>query len=158
MSLVIRECDRNDIQEVVRIENDSFDKPFPESLFRTFFSKFRKGFRVAESNGKLVGYSIIFPYKNHNSMVLMSLAVDSRFRRVKIGSALLQDSISLAANLGGTRVLLQVSKANDSAKDLYSRFGFVRIRDLPNYYGNGIDGIEMEVSLNCRTGKTHSNK
>lgn len=132
---------------MISIENTSFDKPFTESLFKTFFAEFRHGFRVAESRGRLVGYYIIFPFQNEDSMVLISLAVIPNKRRANIGSALLKDAIALSNNLEVERLILQVAKENLAAKNLYSKFGFRKIRDLHNYYGVGQDALEMELVI-----------
>lgn len=147
LSLTIRECRKEDIPKVLSIENASFDKPFTESLFRAFFAEFRQGFRVAICCDDLVGYSIIFPFRNEDSMVLTSLAVIPSNRRAKIGSALLKDAIALSNNLEVRRMILQVAKENVAAKDLYSKFGFRKTRDLHNYYGVGQDALEMEVAI-----------
>lgn len=147
MSVTIRECRKEDIRKVLEIENISFEKPYSESLFKTFFAEFRRGFRIAESESRLVGYSIIFPYQNESSMILTSLAVDPNKRRGKIGTALLKDAIELSRNLGANRIVLQVAKDNLAAKILYSKFGFRDTRYLPNYYDAGKDALEMELVI-----------
>lgn len=146
LSVIIRECNEKDLCGVLLIENASFDKPFSESLFKELYINFRRGFRVAESANKLIGYSIIFPYRGGDTMILMSVAVDPDYRRKRIGSALLQDAISLAGNLGARRLILQVAKENLAANNLYIRFGFRQMKNLPNYYGAGKDGFEMALS------------
>ena len=77
----------------------------------------------------------------------MSIAVDPTYRRAKIGSALLQDAISLASHLGAKCMILQVAKENFAAKSLYTKFGFIKTRILSNYYGEGKDALEMELSI-----------
>ena len=151
MSVTIRECRKEDIRKVLAIENASFDKPFSESVFKTFFAEFRQGFRIAQSQHRLVGYSIIFPYQNERSMVLTSLAVDPNKRQAKIGSVLLKDAIALSHNFGANRMILQVANDNLAAKKLYSKFGFRKIRDLPSYYGKGKDALEMELVIESST-------
>lgn len=146
----IRECRKEDFRNVLEIENASFSKPFSESLFKTFLAKFPRGFRIAESRGGLVGYSIIFPHQRDDTMVLISVAVDPDERRMKIGSTLLQDAITLAVDLGAKRMNLQVATENSAAKNLYSRFGFRKTRDLPDYYGIGKNALEMELLLVSR--------
>lgn len=143
--MIIREFKKEDIRKVLTIENASFDEPFSESLFKTFFAKFRRGFRIAESGDRLIGYSIIFPHQRSDSMILMSIAIDPNYRRRKLGLALLRDAITLATNLGAKHLILQVAKDNLPARNLYTKVGFKETQDLQNYYGKKRDGVEMEL-------------
>lgn len=144
LPMIIRECKKEDLQKVLVIENSSFDQPFSESLFKTFIAKFRPGFRIVESADRLIGYSIIFPHQRSDSMILMSIAIDPDYRRMKTGSALLWDAISLASNFGAKRMILQVAEDNLAARNLYTKVGFKQTQDLKDYYGKGRDGVEME--------------
>jgi ribosomal-protein-alanine N-acetyltransferase len=148
MMVVIRECRMGDIKDILKIENLSFDDPYPESLFLSFLSNFPEGFRIAESSGSVVGYCVILPWKGTASMVLTSLAVSPQFRRNKIGTRLVEDAMEIARKRKGVKkIFLQVSSGNIQAQRLYSRFGFVKTRILDSYYGNGKDGVEMSLEL-----------
>lgn len=147
LRFIIRDCTVKDISGVVAIENVSFDDPYPESLFVSFLNKFRSGFRVADSNGILVGYSIILPSAERHTAVITSLAVRPDFKRTKIGTRLLEDAISIAEMIEAPSITLQVAVNNIAAQALYSKFGFVKIRIIKDYYRNGLDGIEMKLLL-----------
>jgi len=146
LPLVIRDCEIDDIPQVLEIENVSFDDPYPESLFVSFLQRFPKGFRVAEIIHRLVGYSIILPWKGQ-CMIITSLAVHPDFKRSKIATTLLEDALSIAIKNGTTQITLQVAIDNTAAEKLYSKFGFVGTSIIKNYYGKGKDGIEMELKL-----------
>ncbi|MHB1868787.1 MAG: GNAT family N-acetyltransferase [Nitrososphaerales archaeon] len=146
LPLVIRDCAIEDIPQVLEIENVSFDDPYPESLFVSFLQRFPKGFRIAEIIDRLVGYSIILPWKGQ-CMIVTSLAVHPDFKRSKIATGLLEDAVSIARKNGMAQIALQVAVANTAAQKLYSKFGFVGTRSIRDYYGKGRDGIEMELRL-----------
>ena len=143
---MIRDCAIEDIPQVLEIENLSFDDPYPESLFISFLQRFPKGFRIAEIIDRLVGYSIVLPWKGQ-CMIITSLAVHHDFKRSKIATGLLKDAISISRKHGMAQIVLQVAVGNTAAQKLYSKFGFVETRSIRNYYGNGRDGIEMELRL-----------
>jgi len=44
-------------------------------------------------------------------------------------------------------VSLEVAKANEEGRDFFSKRGFRKIADLPEYYGRDLDGELMELSV-----------
>ena len=147
LTLEIRDCTLEDIPRVLAIESVSFDDPYPESLFISFLERFPSGFRVAESNGTLAGYGVILQLRDVHTFVITSLAVHPDFKRAKIATRLLEDSVSIARKNGAMRIRLQVAVDNIAAQNLYSKFGFVKTHIIKNYYRRGLDGIEMELEL-----------
>ncbi|MGI0091060.1 MAG: GNAT family N-acetyltransferase [Nitrososphaerales archaeon] len=146
--LKIRDCVEEDIPGILEIENASFDDPYPQSLFLAFRRRFPRGFRVAESEGQIVGYCIISPWKNKQTMIITSLAVRPEFKRSKIATNLLKDALLLAkVSPTAMSILLQVAVDNIAAITLYEKFGFVHSRLIKNYYGKNRDGIQMELVL-----------
>ena len=69
----------------------------------------------------------------------MTLGVDEKFRRRKLGSYLLQRMMAdLRTRHEVTDVVLHVQATNDGAMRLYSSNGFQIIEHMPDYYE--IDG------------------
>ena len=147
LQFVIRDCAVQDIPRVLAIERLSFDDPYAESLFLSFLERFPSGFRVAESDGTLTGYSIILPLRDRQTTVITSLAVHPDFKRKKIATRLLADAIAIAKKIQAPSITLQVAVDNIAAQSLYSKFGFTKIGIIKDYYGNGLDGIEMKLLL-----------
>jgi len=44
-------------------------------------------------------------------------------------------------------VLLEVAEANKEGLEFFSKRGFQRIDDLPEYYGRGLDGVLMQLRM-----------
>ncbi|MDG6906619.1 MAG: GNAT family N-acetyltransferase [Nitrososphaerota archaeon] len=147
MQILIRYCVVQDIPEVLAIENLSFADPYPESLFLSFLERFPIGFRIAESDGNLSGYSVILPLQDKNTVVITSLAVHPNFKRNKIATRLLIDAMKIARKFKSPSITLQVAVDNIAAQSLYSKFGFTKTGAIKNYYGRGHDGLEMRISL-----------
>ncbi len=148
MEFQIRDCATVDIPKVLAIEKLSFDDPYPQSLFKTFLQRFPEGFRVSETRGNVVGYCIILPLKkDKRTMILASLAVHPDFKRKKLGTKLLEDAVSIATRNQSIRISLQVAVNNLAGLELYSKFGFIRVGTIKNYYGRGQNAIQMEYAL-----------
>jgi [ribosomal protein S18]-alanine N-acetyltransferase len=153
LEIKIRNCREEDLDRILEIENSSFDDPYPYRLFVAFLANFPEGFRVAMlvDSDIIVGYCILSNSGRRDTMMISSIAVDSKFRKLGIGEKLLADSIKIAGGLSSLnevgKVVLQVAVENEAAKSLYEKFGFRYTRKIRDYYGRGRDGIQMELKL-----------
>ncbi len=151
--VAIRDCNRSDLKSIVLIENASFDDPYPYEIFHTLLASASTMFRVAEFEGKIVGYFVLKLvkkfYRNTSKALIVSVAVDPNFRGLGIGSLLLEDAVRFSKDLSSRVELieLQVGKENLSAQALYKKFQFKEVRIIPDYYGARKDAILMEVRL-----------
>jgi [ribosomal protein S18]-alanine N-acetyltransferase len=153
IDVIIRDASEKDLEQVQKIENSSFDDPYSNEFF--IFLLHDSSFKVAEVGEEVAGYSI-YKIRTQSTLlgrlqpkraILISLAIDFDWRRKGIASMLL-DELTRDLKASGAAVLeLQVMKTNDSAKALYSKFGFKPTAGIPNYYGRGRDGVVMEKSL-----------
>lgn len=133
------------LKKILEIENESFNNPYSEAIFKAFFLKHPENFLVATLNNEVVGY-IMFD-KFYDSGIIVSIAVSRKFRRRGIGSLLLTKALERLKELRSKEVLLQVETTNTSAISFYKNFGFV-VKDLiPDYYGKGKDAYLMKLSL-----------
>lgn len=147
--LVIRDCTIDDLDKVLEIERASFDDPYPARLFAELLHRNPRGFRVAVLDGKVVGYCATTSDSNSEAEIINSLAVLPEFRRLKIGTRLIEDAILRVRNNlpGSKKIILQVASDNISAQLLYAKFGFAKSFELKSYYGKNRDGIQMELLL-----------
>jgi [ribosomal protein S18]-alanine N-acetyltransferase len=149
----IRDCRDSDLTAISEIERLSFDEPYPYSLFIAFLADFPMGFRVAVASGdeKIVGYCILSPSGDSETLIIASIAVHPSFRRVGVGKALVEDSIRIAKGVSQEsavrRIVLQVNSKNLAAQSLYEKLGFSATKNLMNYYGFRKHGIQMERQI-----------
>jgi ribosomal-protein-alanine N-acetyltransferase len=102
-------------------------------------------FLVAEQDGRIVGEGIAL-LRHHKQSVsgrTYSLAVDSAFRGQGIGEKLMREMIRRLQERGARRIYLEVEAGNVPAVHLYQRLGFRGIGALPDYYGQGKNGLHM---------------
>ena len=102
-------------------------------------------FLVAEQDGHVVGEAIalIRHHKRGTSGRIYSLAVSSACRGQKIGRSLMKQLIAELASRGVHRAYLEVEQANTTAVNLYETLGFRSLGPLPDYYGEGRNGLHM---------------
>jgi ribosomal-protein-alanine N-acetyltransferase len=133
------------LKKVLEIENESFNNPYDETIFKAFFLRHPENFLVATLNDEVVGY-VMFD-ELYSSGIIISIAVSQKSRRRGIGSLLLTKALEKLKELGAKEVLLQVEVTNNSAINFYRKFGFT-VEDLvPNYYGKGRDAYLMKLKL-----------
>ena len=151
MGIQIRDCRNADLIRITEIENASFDDPYPYRLFAAFLNDFPEGFRVAVEENTVIGYCTLSRSNQRSVLLISSIAIHPDFRKRGIGAILLEDAIRIARMFSAPsptkKIVLQVASNNSAALVLYSKFGFVSVRELKNYYGRGRDATEMELAL-----------
>ncbi len=165
--MVIRKAVAADIARIVEIEAQVFPTPWPRELLASYLGE--DGFMVYEQDGTVIGYMILgikIPSLlarlerrmlaalrgqdtnlEENTGHLMNLAVDPAFRRLGIGSTLLQRGLEYLQSLGAKTCELEVRVNNQEAIALYEKFGFVIKDRIKSYYRNGDDAYLMVKEL-----------
>lgn len=137
----IRFMQKEDIEEVERIEKLSFPSPWSSQLFSLELRK--KDFAyywVLEVNKTLAGYAGY--WKIQDEAHLVTLAIHPFYRRRGLGKTLLTHILRDALKRGIKKVTLEVRKSNYPAQRLYEKLGFKKIAIRAHYYHDtGEDAI-----------------
>jgi len=115
--------------------------------FRRHLSSPTARLRVAEFDGALAGYALVFLRRTAAAARLYSIAVDPARRGAGIGAALLADAELQARAAGRDRLRLEVRADNDAAIALYRREGFLQFGVHRSYYEDGCDALRLEKPL-----------
>ena len=162
-NLKIRNAKINDIEKILEIEHNSFDKNICEDkqVFIDRIETFNKGFLVAEYKGKIIGYicSEIWLYNenlkesdfllnhsikeshkaNGDELYISSFAISPKARKYGIGKILfnyLIDNVDkLIAN--PKSLLLVVAENWTSARNIYLKKGFLEVCILTDFFDYG---------------------
>jgi ribosomal-protein-alanine N-acetyltransferase len=137
---VIREMKLSDLQEVMKIERESFCEPWSRSAFIELIKSKDAISVVYDEDGVVVGYGIAI---ENNYLHIVNLAVKKEWRRRGIGSMLLSYLIDYAYK----RALLEVRISNEEAIAFYEKLGFKKIDITERYYSNGESALIMEKKL-----------
>lgn len=99
-----------------------------------------------DESGFLIGQIIATPEGNDGEAEILTLAVDPRYRRNKIGARLLARFLNEAHKAGARRVFLEVAAHNIAAQALYQTAGFIHAGVRKRYYKNA-DGTTCDAAL-----------
>ena len=140
-ALEIRTLGYSDLPQVIAIERRAFPTPWSLAMFVLELSKPTGLCLAALREGRLCGYTVCSRYDL--DWHIMNIAVDPRYRREGIASALLAE-LYRRADDAQARFTLEVRRSNDEAIALYMRDGF-RIAGMRRryYQDNGEDALIM---------------
>jgi [ribosomal protein S18]-alanine N-acetyltransferase len=143
-TLAIREAGERDLDEVLRIERESFGDPWSRESFRSAVGASRMRFLVAEEAREgeggarsLVGYVIALML--FDEAEIANIAVSGEARRRGIGGLLLDQALSEAAERGVSAVYLEVRESNMSARALYESRSFANVGRRKRYYRSPVE-------------------
>jgi ribosomal-protein-alanine N-acetyltransferase len=116
--------DRDQIDEVLAIEELSFTNPWTREMYLAEFENHGVSFcYLARDNARrVVGFCSV--WKVVDELHINNLAVAPADRRGGAASALLRRVLAEGASAGANRATLEVRRSNDAARNLYERFGF----------------------------------
>lgn len=153
--LEIRQANKYDIRDLVDLDDKCFDAYYYR---KTKFSKldFQHYLRCKKSillaavgDSRIVGYvaGTVRTLRSRSMAHLDSIAVSSVAQQRGIGSQLLYFFIRESNRQACKMVMLEVATTNKEGLRFFSKRGFRKITDLPEYYGRGLDGVLMGLSI-----------
>lgn len=135
MELQIRQMTLADLDQVMEIEPVAFGSHHwsRQSFINEINNQSSKYFAAVDcATGLLCGYSGFWLIGEEAHIT--TLAVHPDYRRCGIGERLLINDIEAALNLSATWILLEVRASNDSAQNLYHKYGFRSMGVRRRYY------------------------
>ncbi|HUI46662.1 MAG TPA: ribosomal protein S18-alanine N-acetyltransferase [Nitrospirota bacterium] len=127
---------KEDIDQVLAIEQTSFTMPWSRNLF---LSEFRSPsvsmLMVATGDApvrSVVGYIVCWLVADE--VHILNLAVDRPYRRLGIAKSLVLAALKRAHQKGAKCAFLEVRSSNTAAKKLYSDLGFTGTSVRRDYY------------------------
>ncbi len=138
-----------DLRQVLEIERCSFDNPWTSALFlqelRIPFSRVVIARPTGAVDEPIVGYACRWFVADE--IHVLNVAVHPQYRRVGLGTVLLDEIVREARDVRAEAVTLEVRRSNRRAHRLYLAFGFEEVGVRRNYYGRGEDALIMRLSL-----------
>ena len=140
-ALEIRRLTYADLPQVIAVERRAFPTPWSLAMFVLELSKPSGICLAAMRDGRLAGYLICSRYER--VWHIMNVAVDPDHRRAGLATALLNRLLERVDD-DDARYTLEVRRSNDSALELYEKFGFKIAGIRRRYYqDNGEDAFVM---------------
>jgi ribosomal-protein-alanine N-acetyltransferase len=146
-AVAIRPMRAADLEQVQRIERDSYPFAWTEGIFHDCL---RVGYTciVAEIDFLIVGYGVLSA--GAGEAHLLNLCVAENFRCRGLGRRLMQELLRRATAAGANVIFLEARPSNTGAIRLYQALGFVQIGVRRGYYqaaGGREDAIVLRLSL-----------
>ncbi len=134
-----------DLNALRKLEKESFGKDAWPLLDLIAVLTFSEVIRLkAVEDGEMIGFIAGDPRPRDGWGWIATIAVDTRFRRRGVGTALLR---ACETQLGVPRSRLTVRVSNHGAISLYEREGYQIIDTWAAYYNDGESAIVMEKVL-----------
>lgn len=122
--------------------------PMDEASFQPIYDELvkRGHLYVYEEERVPVGMFKLQPmrYRNSHIIYLGGVAIDSRYKGKGCGNRMIAESVSVAKQMGFTRMELTVATSNEKAIRLYEHHGFEKEGVLKNYSYLKEEGIYLD--------------
>lgn len=133
---IIENCTAEDLEEIIRIEEEAFPIPWSRNLFREELLNPVARIIVARNNSEgistIVGYAVYWLVADE--LHLQKIAVRRDLRHMGLASGILETAFKTAAAMKTKRATLEVRASNMPALNLYKKFGFRIEGRRPRYY------------------------
>lgn len=141
-----------DMDQVCRLESDSFRFAWQEEDFLQCLRQRNCIGMVAERGEQVLGYMI---YELHKAKLhILNFAVHPDFRRAGVGAHMVAKLVSKLASHRRTSITLEVRETNLEAQLFFRAQKFKAIQVVRGYYDDtGEDAILMEYKLPANTTK-----
>jgi len=144
----VRRAKKEDLPAILELEKICFkEETFNKKQIEYLLLKARSLFLVASTEGVIAGSIIILLRKHISNARIYSLNVHPLYRRIGIGSLLMERSEALLSKMGYRNLTLEAGINNIAAQKLYTSRGFSVERKIEKYYKNGDDALRFIKKL-----------
>eukprot|EP01017_Pseudomicrothorax_dubius_P003042 TRINITY_DN10336_c0_g2_i2.p1 TRINITY_DN10336_c0_g2~~TRINITY_DN10336_c0_g2_i2.p1 ORF type:complete len:180 (+),score=48.65 TRINITY_DN10336_c0_g2_i2:176-715(+) len=141
-----------DVEPIIKMIETELSEPYSIFTYRYFLLNWPHLAFLAYIQGEMIGAIIgklekSEKHSGRNRAYIAMLVVRKEYRKLKIGSALVQKFIEAVKAAGCDDVVLETEAVNKPALKLYESLGFAREKRLLNYYMNGNDAFRLKLWL-----------
>lgn len=138
--LEITNMNLDDFYVISNVLSD-FDDFWSASILKSELQNDNSRYLVAKLDNNIIGFAGFTICVDEADIT--NIAVHKDFRQKKVGSALMQNLLSLACSLNLKSITLEVRENNVPAFNFYKKFGFEVCGLRKNYYNNTENAILM---------------
>ncbi|MEE1218586.1 MAG: ribosomal protein S18-alanine N-acetyltransferase [Ruminococcus sp.] len=122
------------LDSVCLIEEKCFSHPWSRNSLESELENENSVFYVCIQNDVVVGYIGMNFVLDEG--YIFNVAVDEKYRKMGIGSALIDALVTYAKHNNFYFLTLEVRESNAAAISLYSKFGFEKVGERKDYYSS----------------------
>ncbi|XP_058823462.1 N-alpha-acetyltransferase 30A-like [Topomyia yanbarensis] len=133
---------------IMSLIQKDLSEPYSIYTYRYFIHNWPRLCFLALHEDRCVGAIVCkLDIHRHNTRrgYIAMLAVDKDYRKLKIGTTLVQKAIQAMLEDNADEVVLETEITNQPALRLYENLGFVRDKRLFHYYLNGVDALRLKL-------------
>ena len=131
---IFRKATETDIEQIATLEGATFTDAWSRQSLQDTFGQKQAFLTVAETDGKLLGYCIIYYVADEGEIARVAVAQEAR--RQGVGCALLNYTCDCCNEKAIERLLLDVRESNIGARAFYEQYGFIVDGVRKNFYDN----------------------
>lgn len=128
----IRWMIRSDMEQVLQIENESFDFAWSEEAFIRVLRQRNCIGMVNEIDNHVAGFMVYELYENR--IHLVNFCVKNDLRRTGVGTEMMEKLVSKLSQQRRNRIMLEVRETNLAGQCFFKRMGFRAISVLRGFY------------------------
>lgn len=117
---------------IANLESECFVHPWSKESLESELNNDNSLFLVATEGDKVLGYIGMNFVLDEG--YIYNVAVSKEHRKMGVGSALIGELVTFAKKNNFCFLTLEVRESNETAKSLYSKFGFIKVGERKNYY------------------------
>lgn len=136
-SMILREMLVDDLDQVMKIENELFSPPWTKEGFFTYLTRKDAMFLVVEEKGEILAYCGLIMVLDEGDITNVAVRPDRQ--KEGIGHFLMDSLFRLAEQQGVTTIHLEVRTGNGTAIRLYERMGFTKDGIRKKYYTDPVE-------------------
>ena len=129
---IFRKGTQEDINQIANLEKNIFSDAWTVKSLQDTFEQKQAFVTVAELEGKVVGYCIIYYVMEVGEIA--RIAVGEKVRRHGVGRKLLDYTCQCCRDKKMERLFLEVRESNMGARAFYEKYGFAEDGIRKNYY------------------------
>lgn len=146
MGIYLEELKEEYIFEVAQLEKRCFSDPWSQKLFESELKNERSRFTVLKDGEKIIGYGCF--WKIFDEGHIMNIAIAPEYRGKHLSDIIMKDIVEYSKKSGIVFLTLEVRSGNETAKNLYKKYGFKEAGVRKGYYSdNGEDAIIMWAEI-----------
>ena len=143
--MIIRQWTKEDIGVIAEMERRCFHDAWTEEMLSDTLRYPIYNCFLAEEEGQVCGYCCLIVVCEDAEVG--NIAVDTPFRGMGVGKALMEAMHQCAKEKGATQAFLEVRVSNENAIALYKKFGYESYGIRARYYEDGEDAMVMKRAL-----------
>ncbi len=133
----IRAMEREDVDAVSRLEEETFSMPWSREAFLEMITKEDAAYYVAESDGEIVGGCGVLMVAGEGNIT--NVAVAEKMRNQGIGTKMVRYLMEKGTQSGLSAYTLEVRVSNAAAIHVYEKLGFCSEGIRPNFYEKPVE-------------------